>query len=79
MEFPSLSDYRVRQLKAAAKWSADTKESKAAIKELSTLGEKALPSLQEVLSVTAYDDIRAACTEAIRAIEQTTGKSERKQ
>ena len=56
------------ELKEKAKWSADPKEKKAAIKELSTHGQAAVPQLEEILTITAYEEIRTACAEAIRAI-----------
>ena len=44
-----------------------------AIRELSSHGEKALPSLEEIRNVTAYEDIRSACMEAIRSIKGEKG------
>jgi hypothetical protein len=64
-----LSDTKIFELKERAKWSKDSAEKKTAIRELSTHGDKAIPALDEILSVTAYDEIRAACMEAIKAIE----------
>jgi len=43
------------------------KEKKSAITELSILGEIAIPSLKEIMNVTAYEEIKAACIEAIKA------------
>jgi len=64
-----LSDKKIFfELKERAKWSHDSVEKKNAISELSTHGDGALPALEEILSVTAYDEIRAACMEAIKAI-----------
>lgn len=63
-----LSD-TIFELKERAKWSKDSAEKKTAIRELSTHGDKALAALDEILSVTAYEDVRAACIEAIKAIE----------
>ncbi len=57
------------ELKEKAKWSSDPKEKKAAIKELSTYGENAISELQEIMSVTAYEDIKNACTEAIKSMQ----------
>jgi hypothetical protein len=64
-----LSDTTIFELKERAKWSRDLAEKKTAIKELSAHGNKAIPALDEIRSVTAYDDVRAACIEAIKAIE----------
>ena len=41
-----------------------------AIKELSFHGEDAIQHLDEVLNVTTYDEIKAACIEAIKAIKE---------
>jgi hypothetical protein len=59
---------RIRELKMTAKWSTDGDEKKAAISELLQYGDKGILAIQEVLSVTAYDDVRQACIEAIRSI-----------
>ena len=61
------------ELKEKAKWSRDMEEKKMAIRELSSHGEKALPSLEEIRNVTAYEDIRLACIEAIRSIKGEKG------
>lgn len=65
---------KIKELKLAAKWSTDSAEKKKAIAELSHYGSEALPAIREVLGVTAYDDIKAACVEAIKA----AGKSQKK-
>jgi hypothetical protein len=57
------------ELKEKAKWSSDPEEKKAAIKELSTYGENAISELQEIMSMTAYEDIRNACAEAIKSMQ----------
>lgn len=64
-----LSETKIFELKERAKWSKDSAEKKTAIKELSTQGDRALPALGEIMSVTAYDEIKSACMEAIKAIE----------
>jgi len=65
-------------LKEAAKWSNNPQERKEAITKLSARGAEALPSLDEIMSVTAYDDIRAACMEAIRSFRKAEGQAEGK-
>jgi hypothetical protein len=57
-------------LKEKAKWSSDPEERKAAIKELSTHGENAISELQEIANITAYEDIKNACAEAIKSMQQ---------
>jgi hypothetical protein len=57
------------ELKEKAKWSRDPEEKKTAIKELSTRGENAISELQEIMSITAYEDIKNACAEAIKSIQ----------
>lgn len=59
---------RVRELKMTAKWSPDGDEKKGAISELLRYGDQGVLAIQEVLSVTAYDDVKQACLEAIRSI-----------
>ncbi len=58
------------ELKEAAKWSNNSQEKKDAITKLSAHGADALPSLNEIMIVTAYDDIRAACIEAIKSFKK---------
>jgi hypothetical protein len=57
------------ELKENAKWASDPEEKKTAIKELSNHGEDAISELQEIMSITAYDDIKNACAEAIISIQ----------
>jgi len=63
------------ELMQKAKWSHNLEEQKSAIRELSKYGEEAITQLQEILSVTAYDDIKAACTDAIKSA-QSRGEKE---
>jgi hypothetical protein len=60
------------ELKEKAKWSRDTQERKLAISGMLSHGANALASLEEIFNVSAYEDIRAACLDAIRSI---TGRS----
>ena len=73
-----MSDERTTlfELKEKAKWSSDTEEKKAAIKELSTHGENAISELQEIASITAYEDIKNACAEAIKSMRQASNNVE---
>ena len=57
------------ELKEKAKWSHNNAEKKAAISELSEYGYDALPGLEEILNITAYEDIRTACIDAIKSIQ----------
>lgn len=59
-------------LKEAAKWSRTPEEKKQAIKKLSTHGKDAVQSLEEIMNITAYDDIRTACMEAIKSAKNMT-------
>jgi hypothetical protein len=70
-----MSDDRMTlfELKEKAKWSSDPEERKAAIKELSTHGENAISELQEIASITAYEDIKNACAEAIKSVRVRKG------
>jgi hypothetical protein len=60
------------ELKEKAKWSSHPEEKKTAIKELSNHGEDAISELQEIMSITAYEDIKNACAEAIMSIRART-------
>ena len=65
-----MSETSLWELKEAAKWSSNSKEMKEAVGKLSARGAEALPSLQERMSVTAYDDIKAACIDAIKSVSK---------
>ena len=56
---------RIRELKLAAKWSSDNYEKKQAVLQLLQCGDEALPAIREVLAITAYDDVKQTCIEAI--------------
>jgi|SRR5581483_462100 len=66
---------RIRELKMTAKWSTDSNEKKGAISELLQYGDEGRLAIQEVLSVTAYDDVKQACLEAIRSIGRGQSKN----
>jgi hypothetical protein len=57
---------KIKELKLIAKWSAESNEKKKAIVQLQRFSEEARPAIEEVMAVTAYDDIRQACLNAIR-------------
>ena len=63
-------DNSIRKLKETAKWSDDPEQKITAIKELTTHGENGLTALQEIMNVTVYDEIKAACIEAIKAAKE---------
>jgi hypothetical protein len=64
------------ELKEKAKWSREPDEKKTAIKELSAYGADAVPSLEEILNTAVYEDIKAACAEAIKVIMANSGREE---
>lgn len=64
------------ELKEKAKWSNSIQERKAAVSELSAFGEKTVPLLEEIMNVTAYEEIRAACMEAIKAAKKSNDGAE---
>lgn len=59
---------RIRELKLTAKWGIDNEEKKEAIFRLSQYGKEGLSAIQEILTVTAYDDIKQACIDAIKSL-----------
>lgn len=61
----------IKVLKLTAKWSVDDGEKKKAISELVHHGDEALPAIKEIFNVTAYEEIREACLEAIKEIGKT--------
>jgi hypothetical protein len=67
----------VWELKESAKWSLDLEERKRAIKQLAGYGPEAIQSIVEIKEVSAYEAIREACIEAIRAAasQKTISKS----
>ena len=60
------------ELKEKAKWSNDLEGKKAAIKKLSTLGESAISELEEIMNITASEDIKNVCAEAIKSMHATS-------
>lgn len=63
-------------LKETAKWSSNPEERKAAVQSLSARGEAAMPSLEEIMSVTAYEEVKAACIEAIKSVREKNADRE---
>ena len=59
---------KIKELKLIAKWSAEINEKKKAILQLRQFSEEARPAIEEVMAVTAYDDIKQACLHAIRSL-----------
>jgi hypothetical protein len=70
-------DDRFWELKEAAKWSLDVNERKKSISMLADYyGPAAVQSIAEIRDVAAYDEIKKACIEAMRAV--SSGKTARK-
>ncbi len=73
---------RLRQLKEDAKWASSIESQVKAVRELGSLGEAARPLLEEVLQVSARDEIRQSCVEAIKKLgrdsKAETTKAEKK-
>ena len=62
-------DDRFWELKEDAKWSLDVNERKKSIRMLADYyGPEAVQSIAEIRDVAAYDEIKRACIEAIRAV-----------
>ena len=58
----------VKELKLAAKWSIDSSEKKKAISQLLQYGDEARPAFEEILGITAYNDVKQACVEALKSL-----------
>jgi len=69
-EIASTDSERIKELKLSAKWSTDNSEKKKAIFELLEYGHEGLLALREVLTITAYDDVKQTCIEAIKSIRR---------
>ena len=54
------------ELKESAKWSLDVDERKKAIRLLASYGPGAIQSIREIKDVTAYNEVKKACIEAIK-------------
>src|SRR5262249_37036148 len=68
-EHDAIAEITLYELKQRAKWSGESKEKKLAITGMLAHGSKAISSLEEIFNVTAYEDIRSACADAIRTIK----------
>ena len=64
-------DERYWQLKESAKWSLEVDERRRAIRELARgYGSDAIQAIQEIKDVSAYDEIKSACIEAIKSAKK---------
>lgn len=71
---------RFWELKESAKWSLDVSERKNAIKQLAEYyGQDAIQSIAEIRDVAAYDEIRQACADAIKAETSTASTAQHQQ
>jgi hypothetical protein len=59
---------RLHHLKQDAKWASSVENQIKAVRELGTMGEVALPSLEEVMQISVRDEIKQCCVEAIREL-----------
>jgi hypothetical protein len=67
---------KIWQLKEAAKWADDIEAKKTAINELSSRGETAISTLEEILNVAMHEDIKKICIDAIKAIKEKKENTE---
>lgn len=76
-----MSETSLWERKEAAKWSSNPEEMTEAVGKLSARSAEAPLSLQETMSITAYDDIKAACIDAIISVNkgEPTSNEERRQ
>ena len=67
-----MRDERFWQLKESAKWSLSLDEKRQAIEQLVNIyGKDALHTIEEIKDVTAYEEVRSACIEAIKSARTT--------
>jgi hypothetical protein len=60
----------LRELTIDAKWETNLEKQKRSIKKLGSYGSPAIPSLEEIITVTTRDEIRQFCLDAIKGIQQ---------
>lgn len=64
----SVNSDDIKELKLVAKWSVDSNEKKKAISQLLRYGDEARPAFEEILGITAYNDVKRACMEALKSL-----------
>lgn len=60
----------LRELTIDAKWETNLEKQKRSIERLESYGNPAIPSLEEIMTVTTRDEIRKFCLDAIKGIQQ---------
>jgi len=65
---------RLHYLKQDAKWGSSVENQIKAVRELGTLGEAALPSIEEVLQISVRDEIKQCCEEVIRELGRNSSQ-----
>ncbi len=60
----------LRELTIDAKWETNLEKQKRSIEKLGSYGRPAIPSLEEIMTVTTRDEIRQFCLNAIKGIQQ---------
>jgi hypothetical protein len=59
----------IRDLTIEAKWETDLERQKRSIEKLGSYGITAMPSLEEIMTVTSREEIRQFCIDAIKGIQ----------
>jgi hypothetical protein len=68
-----MMDDRFWKLKESAKWSLSLDEKRQAVEQLaSSYGKDAIETILEIKDVTAYDEVKRACIEAIKSAARET-------
>ncbi len=60
----------LRELTIDAKWETNLEKQKRSIERIESYGSPAIPSLEEIMTVTTRDEIRKFCLDAIKGIQQ---------
>ena len=66
-----------RALTIEAKWETDLEKQKKSIEKLGNFGTTAIPSLQEIMTITSRTEIRQYCIDAIKGIQRENTQDNR--
>lgn len=63
---------KIWELKEEAKWAPNVEKQMEAIMKLVTFGPAAFSPLEEILSISARNEVRLCCIDAMKSISQNT-------
>lgn len=63
---------KIWELKEEAKWAPNVEKQMEAIRKLGAFGPEAVTPLEEILSISARNEVRLCCIDAMKSISQNT-------